>query len=152
MQPHPYHWLWNVVFLLVFCAGQFLFMLKRADLAKSSQLNGVKTIGEFFTINWVKLLFRAAIEWGIVLWPYRSASGDWLQTVIGKLGVNLPFQIPSHRGLAGCFFAGVCAELVLDWVLGKQSILGIPIPAMLKEQIPQLPQVTQLVDTLTPKQ
>ena len=140
---------WDLIFLLVFSLGQFLFMLRRADLARRSPLNGVKSIGMFFAMNWVTLLFRAIIEWGVCLWPYRSASAQWVNSLIAHIGINVPFQIPSHRGLAGCFFLGVFSDMVLDWVTMQDKIFGIPIPKAVKETIPQLPQVQQLVSTLT---
>lgn len=140
--------LWDVIYIAVFSAGQALFMLKRADLARRSPLNGVKTIRQFMALNWVTLLFRAVIEWGVFLWPYRSASASFIQTAIEKVGVNFPFQVPTHRGLAGAFFLGVAADLLVDWILMQKWIQSVPLLNKLAENIPQLPEVTQIVDSL----
>lgn len=140
-----HHWLWDIIFILMFSAGQLLFMLKRADLARRSPLNGVKSIGNFFALNWVVLLFRAVIEWGIFLWPYRSASNSFLQSIVHKVWSSFPFQLPQHRGLVGCFFLGIGADFLLDWVTGQSWIDSVPILRLLKENIPQLPKVQQLI-------
>lgn len=141
---HP-HWLWNIFFIVVFSLGQLLFMLKRADLARRSPLNGVKTIGNFFALNWVVLLFRAVIEWLVFLWPYRSASNDVLQSVVHKVWAGFPFQLPQHRGLAGCFALGMGADVLLDWMFGASWFSAIPVLRRLKENIPQSPRVQQMI-------
>lgn len=140
-----HHMLWDVIFIAVFSAGQLLFMLKRADLARRSPLNGVKTIRQFFALNWVILLFRAVVEWGLILWPYRSASAAFIQAAALKIGVSIPFQVPSHRGLAGAFFAGVASDMIADWIVMQKWIQAVPILNKLAENIPQLPQVQQLI-------
>jgi len=143
-----HHHEWDLVFVAVFSLGQLLFMLKRADLAKRSPLNGIKTIRAFFSYNWVTLLFRAVLEQGLVLWPYREASGSSIQWLASKMGITIPFQIPQHRGLVGAFFIGIGADFLLDWVLMQKWVDGIPFLGKLKEQIPQLPEVKQFVNTL----
>ena len=139
--------LWNILFILVFSAGQFLFMLRRADLARRSPLNGVRSVGQFFALNWITLLLRAVVEW-LFLWAYRSWSGGQVHWALQHVGLNIPFEIPTHRGLAGAFFLGIVSDSTMDWFLGLGIAKSIPLVNKLIEQIPQLPQVQQLVATL----
>lgn len=145
---HSHHLLWSVVYIAVFSVGQILFMLKRADLARRSPLNGVKSIRQFFALNWVTLIFRAVIEWGVFLWPYRSASAAFVAAALSKVGVNIPFQIPAHRGLAGAFFLGLGADFLMDWLVMQKWFQAIPVLNQLAENIPQIPEVTKVVDKL----
>jgi hypothetical protein len=141
--------LWDLIFLFVFSLGQFLFILKRADLARRSPLNGVKSIGQYFKLNWVVLIFRAAVEWGLILWPYRSWSATTIQWALQKMSIPIPFQIPARRGLTGAFFAGMVASSLLDWLMMQNWTKNIPIVNfLLRENIPQLPEVQQLVQHL----
>ena len=71
-----HHLKWDLIYLVAFSLGELLFMLVRADRARRRPLNGVKSIRNFFALNWVTLLFRAVIEWLVFLWPYRSASAS----------------------------------------------------------------------------
>jgi hypothetical protein len=152
MNPAHPHWLeWNILYIVVFSAGQFLFMLIRADRARSSPLNGVKSIRKYFSINWVKLLSRAVIEWLLVLWPYRSGSVAFLQAMITKVWASFPFQIPTHRGLSGAFAFGLASDLLMDYITGQPWFKSIPVLNKIVENIPQLPEVQQLVQTLGPK-
>lgn len=148
MTPHERHLLWGALFVLVFSCGQFLFMLKRADLARRSPLNGINSIKQYFSLNWVVLLFRAVIEWGLFLWPYRSASASWIQSIVKMVWHSFPFQVPQHRGLIGAFFFGIGADLLIDWLLMQDWVKSVPILKYLMEQIPQLPEVKKLVDNL----
>lgn len=153
MDQHAYHHLfWGALFVLTFSMGQLLFMLIRADRARSSPLNNVKSVGQFFAINWIKLLARAVIEWLLILWPYRSASIVFLQTVISKVWPTFPFQIPQHRGLIGAFALGIVADLLADYITGQPWFKSIPILNKIIENIPQIPEVQQLVSTLAPKE
>lgn len=147
--PHSHRLLWDIVYILAFAAGQILFMLKRADLARRSPLNGVKSIRQFVSINWITLVFRAVVEWGVFLWPYRSASVAFIDAAISKLGYSIPFQIPARRGLAGAFFLGIGADFLMDWLVMQKWFQAIPILNKLAENIPQLPEVTQMVDNLS---
>jgi hypothetical protein len=155
MNPAPAHHhelMWTSIYIAVFSAGQLLFMLVRADRAKSSPLNGVKGIGQYFSLNWVKLLSRAVIEWLLVLWPYRAGSVAFLQALIIKVWPSFPFQVPAHRGLAGAFAFGLASDLLMDYITGMPWFKSIPVLNKIVENIPQLPEVQQFVATLGPKE
>lgn len=138
--------LWDVINWLAFALGQGLFLLKRADLARRSPLNGVKSIGEFFSRNWITLIFRGAIEFCLIFWPYRH---NWADLVIAKLGWNFHVHVPQSLVLA--FLLGLASDMLMDWAVMQDSIAGVKIPVKLKENIPQLPQVQQLVSQLGEK-
>lgn len=132
---------WDLLFWAAFIAGQFMFLLKRADLARRSPLNGVKNVGMFFVQNWVVILVRLAFE-SIFLFLYRHPDFP--------LQIGLHFSLPhTKQSLVLTFFGGFFADAILDWATMQNSILGIKIPAWVKENIPQLPQVQTFVQTLT---
>lgn len=143
------HWQWDIVYWLVFALGQLLFLLKRADLAKRSPLNGVRSIGQFFGQNWITLLFRSALEFVFPFYVYRHTDPAVLSSWIAKVGVNIPFRIP--QSLVVAFLLGLFSDMLMDWLAMQDSVAGIKIPSWLKENIPQLPEVKQLVDSLNPK-
>jgi hypothetical protein len=142
---------WDAIFLFVFFLGQFLTMLRRAYLAKRSKLNGIESIRQFFAINWIPLLYRSVVEWLIFFYAYRFWQASSIQWAISKFGLNIPFQVPEHRGLWGCLGTGIISSSLLDLLAMQDKIFGIPIPKFIKEQILTLPEVQQFVNTLGPK-
>lgn len=137
------HWKWDILYWLVFALGQLLFLLKRADLARRSPMNGVASMGAFFAFNWVTILYRSALEFVVPFWVYRHVD---VNAMIAKTGWNMPFQVP--QSLVVSFVLGLFADFVMDWVAMQKSIAGIPIPSWLKENIPQLPEVKEFVEKL----
>lgn len=140
------HWAWDIVFLLVYSAGQFLFLLRRADLARRSPLNGLNSIWQFFRQNWVVLLIRCVVFEDSLLYLYRHP--DFL----AMFGVNVHlYHFPQSLMLT--FFGGFFADTAVDYITGldKVPVVGWVIPKKVKEQIPQLPEVQQLVSTLESK-
>jgi len=137
------HLEFDFLYWFFFALGQGLFLLKRADLARRSPLNGVPTIGAFFYTNWVTILYRSVFEVGLVFYPYRHFD---INSLIDKLGWNLPIQVP--QSLLVAFFLGVLSDYLMDWIVMQDKIGPIKIPGFLKENIPQLPEVKQLVDQM----
>jgi len=133
----------DLIYWFFFALGQGLFLLKRADLARRSPLNGMPTIGAFFVMNWVTLLYRSVFEVGLVFYPYRHVD---VNSLIDKLGWNLPIQIPQSLWVA--FFLGILSDYLMDWIVLQEKIGPFKVPSFLKENIPQLPEVKQLVDQM----
>jgi hypothetical protein len=134
---------WDIIFWLFFVSGQLMFMLKRADLARRSPLNGVPSIAAYFKTNWVIILQRLAFE-VIFLFVYRYPGFP------NELGLH--FSLPViKQSLVLSFFGGFFADALLDWATMQDSIIGIKVPKWVKESIPQLPQVQALVANLGPK-
>jgi hypothetical protein len=138
---------WDLIYWFVFSLGVLLFLIKRADLAKRSPLNGVKSKREYFSLNWVVLLYRFTFE-SVLLWGYRYPDLDPLK------GLGIPGADKIHfprmtQSLVLAFFGGLAASSLLDYILGRDKIFGIPIPSVVKEFIPQLPQVQELVSTIS---
>ena len=130
-------WLWDIVYWLVFISGQMMFLLKRADLARRSPLNGVISIGSYFVTNWVVIVQRLAFE-SLFLFLYRHPDFP------SQLGLH--FTLPlAKQSLVLAFFGGFFADAILDWIAMQNTLLGITIPSWIKESIPQLPQVQNFV-------
>jgi hypothetical protein len=146
---HHHTILWDLLFWFVFVCGQVLFMLRRADLARRSPLNGVGSMIQYFRLNWVTLLLRMVIEWIVFFYPYRFASAAQLNWIIQRLGWSFPFEV--KRGLVGDLSLGIVSSMLLDTLAMRQTIFGITIPKLIKETIPQLPEVQQLVQHLNAK-
>lgn len=138
------HWKADLAYWGVFFLGQLLFLLKRADLARRSPLNGVTGIGNFFALNWVTILFRSVVEFGVVLYPYRHVD---INSLIAKLGW-LPDSVRIPQSIVVAFFLGLFSDMIMDWVVMQDKIFGIPIPKALKETIPQLPAVKEVIANL----
>ena|SRR5258708_14644587 len=134
------HLEWDLLFWIVFIAGQMMFLLKRADLAHRSPLNGVKSIPAYFTTNWVVIFQRLAFE-SLFLFLYRHPAFP------SEIGLH--FSLPTvKQSLVLAFFGGFFADASLDWITLQDTIFGIKIPTWIKENIPQLPQVQTFVSTL----
>jgi hypothetical protein len=120
-----------------------LFLLKRADLARRSPLNGVHSVWFYFENNWVVILQRLAFE-SVLLYLYRHP--DFPKQI------GLHFSLPTvKQSLMLVFFGGFFADAALDWITMQDSIMGVKIPAWVKESIPQLPQVQVFVAELVEK-
>lgn len=124
-----------------FLAGQWLFLLKRMALAVRSPMNALKNRRQYIYTNWDIILIRTAIEFAVIYYPYRHAD---LNMLVAKLGWSLPFKIPQAGVVA--FGLGFLADFLLDWITMQDKILGISMPAWLKETVPQLPQVQQVIE------
>lgn len=141
------HWqleIRDIGYWLAFALGQLLFLLKRADLARKSPLNGLPTIKAFFALNWITILYRSVLEFGLILYPYRHMD---INSLIDKIGW-LPDSIRIPQSVVLAFFLGLFSDYLMDWIAMQDSIAGFKIPKFLKESIPQLPAVKQLVDTM----
>lgn len=133
----------DIIYWLAFALGQALFLLKRADLAAKSPLNGVRTKRNFFYLNWVTIIYRSAVEFVFPFYVFRHVDPNVL---MAGMSWHLPFSIPQN----GVFFfvLGLFSDLIMDWAAMQKSVMGIPVPSWLKENIPQLPEVTKLVSDL----
>jgi len=125
-----------------FLAGQWLFLLKRMALAVRSPMNALKTRREYIYANWDILLIRTALEFAAFYYPYRHVD---VNALVAKLGWPMPFKIPQAAVVA--FGLGFIADFLLDWLTMQDKILGIPMPAWLKETVPQLPHVQAVIET-----
>lgn len=136
----------DVLYWLAFAGGQLLFMLKRADLAVRSPLNAVATKRQFFRKNWVVLLIRSFFEFAAVFMPYRHADTD---AIARSFGWTMPFHIPQSWVVSALF--GYFSDSIVDWITMQEKIMGIPIPKFVKENIPQLTIVTNVVALIRQK-
>jgi len=125
---------------LPFFLGQCLFILKRSGLAVRSPLNGMKSKRQYVYQNWDILLIRAVLEFIIVYFPYRHSSlfatylPKWFNLIPGSWVIVLAL--------------GFLSDSLMDWLAGKDKVFGVPVPGFIKETIPQLPAVQQLVADL----
>jgi hypothetical protein len=130
----------DVLYWFAFFGGQFLFMLKRADLAVRSPLNAVESKSHFFAYNWVPLTIRTFIEFGFIFAPWRSIGTDGMMALFGW---HVPFPVP--HGWVAASILGYLSDSMMDWAAMQKKILGITVPDIIKETIPQLAVVTQIV-------
>lgn len=125
---------------LPFFSGQCLFILKRMGLAVRSPLNAMKSRRQYLKQNWDILLIRTVIEFIAVYFPYQHS--NLFETYLPKWWAVIPASWVVPMAL------GYLADSMLDWILGKDKIFGVPIPDFIKETIPQLPEVQNLVAQL----
>ena len=134
---------WDLTFWFFFISGQMMFLIKRADLARRSPLNGVPSITSYFETNWVIILQRLVFE-GLFLFIYRHPN------FTNEIGLH--FSTPAiKQSLVLAFFGGFFADALLDWATMQDTLVGVKVPKWVKESVPQLPEVKALVITLTPK-
>ena len=138
-----HHQVFDILYYLAFAGGQSLFMLKRADLAVRSPLNAVHSKQDYFKSNWVPLLIRSFIEFVIVFMPYRHFDTD---KIVSAIGWNIPFHIPQNWVVSA--FLGYLSDSIMDWVVMQDKIAGITVPKLIKETIPQLLVVQNIVATI----
>ena len=128
---------------LPFFGGQCLFVLKRSALAVRSPLNGTKSRRQYLKQNWDILLVRTVIALIAVYFPYRHS--DVFVGYLPKWMGLIPTSAIVPLAL------GYMSDSTLDWLLGKDKIFGVPIPAFIKETVPQLPAVQNMVAQLGDK-
>lgn len=134
----------DIAYAACFLFGQWLFLLRRADLGVRSPMNALKSRRQFFYLNWVTLLYRVVIEFGLFFYPYRHAD---VNSLLSLEGLQLPSWLHVPQNWIFVIFLGIFSDGLLDWVLGRGKFLGITIPDRLKEDIPQLPEVRAILDT-----
>lgn len=118
-----------------FAIGLWLRMLLRSDYALHSKTNALKTRRAFFYLNWVPLLTRSVIEFGIVWWPWRH-----IDMIPSSLNYAANFYRLFPRAAMVAVLMGLGADFLLDWI-GQAASQRIPALAPLfKEIVPPVPE------------
>lgn len=107
----------------------------------------MRTRRQYVRLNWDILGIRSALEFVFVFTPYRHVPLDRLTAA---LPWHLPFNIPQDS-LAFCILLGYLSSSMMDSAAMQEKLFGFPIPGWVKETIPQIPAVQQLVQNLTTK-
>ena len=137
------HQKWDVVYYFAFAGGQILFLLKRVSLAVRSPMNALKNRREYFYLNWDILTIRYVLEFALVYYPFRHVPMD---SLFSMFGWNVPFHIPNSA--ISFLLLGYMSDSVMDWFAMQDKLMGIPIPAIVKETVPHLPEAQQLAKKL----
>jgi hypothetical protein len=124
---------WDAILFPVYLAGQGLFILKLASMRMRSSMNTITSRWQYFYCNWDVSLVRVALS--IPLFGLLQHS-DAVSIAIHH---PLPFVVP--KGAIACLMAGYFSSSVLDWLSGleKLPIVGWPVPAIIKDNIPLYP-------------
>lgn len=116
-----------------FVGGQMLFLLKRASSAIRNPSTNIKTRGQFFSLNGVTIMVRAAFEFPI-FYGYRHYG---IATMMGWFGWAAPtwLQVPTVPWVA--FFIGYSADSLLDWLSLSQKLPTF-LRTWLSENVPKI--------------
>lgn len=137
LSPHVTQDIVNYVFFLF---GQLMFILKRAGSAIRNPEKAISNRREYLYHNWDTILIRGAFEVFLIFLPLAHFSID---QIAGFFGISVPAVLSGAlSGVVGFFFAGFGADSLLDWLAVSGKLPGF-LESWLKENVPQLPMLTQ---------
>jgi len=116
---------WLLVFsYLGFLLGEFVFLLKRAQLVTSADPNPLHTVWAFVVRNVITILTR----WFIAFFIWYACEKFGFTAVFGLFGWHLPFNI--NPGVVPFMALGFVSDSLIDWFFAQKFI-----PAFFKDKL-----------------
>lgn len=123
----------DVLNYVVFLAGQFLFLLKRAGSAVRNPATNITRRRDYFKLNVDTFFIRLAFELPL-FYAYRHYGFANLTSWMGWTPPSW-FTVPNNPMVA--FFLGYAADSMLDWISLSQKLPSF-LRSWISENVPKL--------------
>jgi hypothetical protein len=121
LHMHP-SWL----LLILFVAGQSVYILKQAAFAIRNPANPTESRRDFLYRNWDTILIRIAVE-QCLFWSWVSYP-EGLNKLMSLIHITADITLPKEPVVAFAF--GMASDVVLDWLSQKIPGLRSQLPAV----------------------